>query len=126
MGQTALLTHVVALGRKKRQLPPKMRSILWPTCRNTQENYYKIANVYLQTFAQLFVINTVFFPLCLVQEKVKDSALNDSRPFREFNLLLIQNDINALNAELKPISHLLALLGARPIFHNSSIKVNQV
>jgi hypothetical protein len=31
---------------------------------------------------------------------------------------------NALNAELNPICHLLALLGAHPIFHISRISVN--
>jgi hypothetical protein len=33
---------------------------------------------------------------------------------------------NLLNAELNPICHLLALLGAHPIFHVSRIKVNYV
>jgi len=32
--------------------------------------------------------------------------------------------INPLNAELYPISHLLALLGAHPILHVSRIRVN--
>jgi len=32
--------------------------------------------------------------------------------------------INPLNAELNPICHLLALLEAHPIFHVSSIRVN--
>jgi hypothetical protein len=32
--------------------------------------------------------------------------------------------INPLNTELNPICHLLALLGARPIFHVSRIRVN--
>jgi hypothetical protein len=32
--------------------------------------------------------------------------------------------INTLNTELKPICHLLALLGAHPILHVSGIKVN--
>jgi hypothetical protein len=31
--------------------------------------------------------------------------------------------LNPLNAELNPIWHLLALLGARPIFHVSRIRV---
>jgi len=31
--------------------------------------------------------------------------------------------INPLNAELNPICHLLALLGAHPIFHVSRIRV---
>ena len=33
--------------------------------------------------------------------------------------------VNPLNAELNPICHLLALLGARPIFHISRIRVNK-
>jgi hypothetical protein len=35
-------------------------------------------------------------------------------------------DINPLNAELNPICHLLALLGAHHILHVSRIRVNQV
>jgi hypothetical protein len=33
-------------------------------------------------------------------------------------------DFNPLKAELNPICHLLALLGAHPILHVSRIKVN--
>jgi hypothetical protein len=33
--------------------------------------------------------------------------------------------INPLNAELNPICHLLALVGARPIFHVSRIRVKR-
>jgi hypothetical protein len=33
---------------------------------------------------------------------------------------------NPLNAELNPICHLLALLGAHPIFHVSRIRVNVI
>jgi len=32
--------------------------------------------------------------------------------------------INPLNAELNPIYHLLALLGAHPILHISGVRVN--
>ena len=35
-------------------------------------------------------------------------------------------NINPLNAELNPACHLLALLGAHPIFHISRIKVKYV
>jgi hypothetical protein len=35
-------------------------------------------------------------------------------------------EINPLNAELNSICHLLALLGAHPIFHISRMKVNQL
>ena len=35
------------------------------------------------------------------------------------------NIINTLNAELNPIRHLLALVGARHIVHVSSIRVNE-
>jgi hypothetical protein len=34
--------------------------------------------------------------------------------------------INPVNAESNPIYHLLALLGARPLFHVSRIRVNVV
>jgi hypothetical protein len=35
-----------------------------------------------------------------------------------------KKEINPLNAELNPICHLLALLGAHHIFHVSGLKVN--
>jgi hypothetical protein len=35
-----------------------------------------------------------------------------------------KNKFNPLNADLNPICHLLALLGARHIFHVSRIRVN--
>jgi hypothetical protein len=35
------------------------------------------------------------------------------------------DDLNPLNAELNPICHLLALLGAHPVFHISRIKVKE-
>jgi hypothetical protein len=34
------------------------------------------------------------------------------------------NKINPLNVELNPICHLLAVVGAHPIFHVSRIRVN--
>jgi hypothetical protein len=34
-------------------------------------------------------------------------------------------DINPLNAQLNPICHFLAVLGAHPILHISRIKVNE-
>jgi len=36
---------------------------------------------------------------------------------------MVDFDINPLNAELNPICHLLALLGAHHILHISSIRV---
>jgi hypothetical protein len=36
------------------------------------------------------------------------------------------NNVNPLNAELKPIRHFLALLGAHHILHISSIRVNKM
>jgi hypothetical protein len=35
-----------------------------------------------------------------------------------------QNVFNTLNAELNPICHLMALLGAHHIFHVSGLRVN--
>jgi len=37
---------------------------------------------------------------------------------------IFKNMINPLNAELNPICHLLALLGAHPILHIGRIRVN--
>ena len=39
-------------------------------------------------------------------------------------MLVKVNCIKPLNAELNPICHLLALLGARHIFHVSGLRVN--
>jgi len=41
-----------------------------------------------------------------------------------FTLLAVSTPINPLNAELNPIYHLLALLGAHHILHVSRIRVN--
>jgi hypothetical protein len=41
-----------------------------------------------------------------------------------FQPTLSSKTINPLNAELNPICHLLALLGAHPIFHVSRVRVN--
>ena len=38
-------------------------------------------------------------------------------------IIIIIIIINPLNAELNPICHLLALLGANPIFHVSRVRV---
>ena len=38
----------------------------------------------------------------------------------------LQTDFNPLNAELNPICHLLALLGAHPILHVSRIRVKEL
>ena len=40
------------------------------------------------------------------------------------DIVVIPQDFNPLNAELNPICHLLALLGAHPILHVSRIRVN--
>jgi hypothetical protein len=37
---------------------------------------------------------------------------------------IYKNDFNPLNAELNPICHLLALLGAHPVLHVSRMRVN--
>jgi len=48
-----------------------------------------------------------------------------SRPGRSRARELISIQLfNPLNAELNPICHLLALLGAHPIFHVSRVRVN--
>jgi len=49
--------------------------------------------------------------------------------FRAILLLIIRSIltvINTLNAELNPICHLVALLGAHPILHISRIRVNSL
>ena len=44
--------------------------------------------------------------------------------FFAFSLPLVIHILNPLNAELNPICHLLALLGAHHIFHVSGLRVN--
>jgi len=44
--------------------------------------------------------------------------------FRCYSYTIIRERINPLNAELNPICHLLALLGAHHILHVSRIRVN--
>ena len=43
-----------------------------------------------------------------------------------FKRLVTVMSVNPLNAELKPICHLLVLLGSHPIFHVSGIRVKAV
>ena len=50
--------------------------------------------------------------------------MNYSRPYCHFDLNFIP--LNPLNAELNPICHLLALLGAHPILHINRIRVNRL
>jgi len=42
---------------------------------------------------------------------------------REAGIFLLTTQFNPLNAELNPICHLLALLGAHHIFHVSGLRV---
>jgi hypothetical protein len=44
--------------------------------------------------------------------------------FSLFNVTPI-SEVNLLNAELNPVCHLLALLGAHPILHVSRIRVKK-
>jgi hypothetical protein len=37
-----------------------------------------------------------------------------------------KHEVNSLNSELNPICHLLALVGAHPIFHVSRIRVKKL
>jgi hypothetical protein len=55
-----------------------------------------------------------------VKNEVPLHAMKAYRGIRSIAPLIF----NPLNAELNPIFHLLALLGARPIFHFSRIRVN--
>ena len=50
---------------------------------------------------------------------ILSTNLPETLPIRR----IVRRDINPLNAELNPICHLLALLGARHIFHVGRIRV---
>ena len=58
------------------------------------------------------------------------SSTQCSKHVQAYNTLIIKQDffciklVNPLNAELNPICHLLALLGAHHIFHVSGLRVN--
>ena len=53
-------------------------------------------------------------------------SMSRSQCFRaKFHVHLKKNSVNPLNAELNPIRHLLALLGARHIVHVSRIRVKE-
>jgi hypothetical protein len=54
--------------------------------------------------------------------------LGSKRPLehQDIDNRMLNLDLNPLNADLNPICHLLALLGAHPIFHISRIRVKQV
>ena len=69
-------------------------------------------------------------PLCTVMINIALTGIRSpDRPTRIVSLLLLSYPgcfINPLNAELNPICHLLALLGAHHIFHVSGLRVNSV
>ena len=52
------------------------------------------------------------------------SQLPKQRQLENTYKILVINQLNPLNAELNPICHLLALLGAHLILHVSRIRVN--
>ena len=51
-------------------------------------------------------------------------AIQEGLKFKWYTLASNYAHVNPLNAKLNPICHLLALLGAHPIFHVSWIRVN--
>jgi len=59
-----------------------------------------------------------------VVESVYSAVRTDSLYKADCVLPLKDMEINPLNAELNPICHLLALLGAHHIFHVSGLRVN--
>jgi len=56
----------------------------------------------------------------------KQQEEGENRPIAIFELVVEDKVFNPLNAELNPICHLLALVGAHPIFHVSRIRVKRV
>jgi len=58
-----------------------------------------------------------------IQQKIEGRMEVTERRRRRGKQLL--DDLNPLNAKLNPICHLLALLGAHPIFHVSRIRVKE-
>jgi len=58
------------------------------------------------------VVGCFKVPSCTLRQVLMTTMKDDS-------------NVNPLNAELNPICHLLALLGAHHIFHVSRIRVNE-
>jgi len=72
--------------------------------------------------SQIITLLHVSTLLCHPQ-KVCNQYLAKLQQVFQMQLLVIQFTINPLNAELNPICHLLALLGAHHILHVSRIRV---
>jgi hypothetical protein len=62
----------------------------------------------------------------LNREKSHQGPLNRGLEGPHSRLKRFSEQINSLNAELNPIYHLLALLGAHHILHVSRIRVNSI
>ena len=71
-------------------------------------------------------IDSIFFFTNLMNKFfILIHLLHSSTCFEDYCAHLQEdNCINSLNAELNPMCHLLALLGAHPILHFSGIRVN--
>ena len=94
---------------------------------------------YFCTIFTLCMLETIFFPKLSRRQPYRVKYLQlytrkgvnfySPSPYRAANTLHLGYKIlpiNPLNAELNPICHLLALLGAHQILHISSVRVNSM
>jgi len=83
------------------------------------------------------IYRTIILPLVLYGSETWSLTLREERRLRVFENRVLRRmfgpkrdevkegvDLNPLNAELNPICHLLALLGAHHIFHVIGLRVN--
>jgi hypothetical protein len=83
-------------------------------CYSYQQNFLQSMCTTLLTYVARYSVTAKRYDCCpgVVQQCIKVKSVQQTRLF------------NPLNAELNPICHLLALLGAHRIFHVSRIRVN--
>ena len=80
-------------------------------------NVYQCKHIGIPTCKQHLLNRTVRLP--------DDDRLKRSKHVASYKIKYLHlTNINPLNAELNPICHLLALLGARHILHVSGVRVN--
>jgi hypothetical protein len=93
----------------------------------------KGGNSLTRLLVESLLCDDVSFQLFKVSPKFQGNTIENNpplnhtrqifKPIQYLSLCLFDKHFNPLNADLNPICHLLALLGARPILHISRIRV---
>jgi hypothetical protein len=79
-------------------------------------NIHSLREGFSSEYMNFVIIDGFLYPSLTSIPSIEEAVLCD--------FIIIHNILKPLNAELNPICHFLAVLGAHPIFHVSRIRVN--